>query len=72
MTATLERDGERRDVVVGWVVGCDGMHSAVREAAGIAFPGADIDARWGVFDATRRGLETTTTTSCSRTSTGRR
>ncbi len=55
VTATLERDGERRDVVVGWVVGCDGMHSAVREAAGIAFPGADIDARWGVFDATVDG-----------------
>jgi len=55
VTATLERDGERRDVVVGWVVGCDWMHSAVREAAGIAFPGADIDARWGVFDATVDG-----------------
>ena len=38
MTATLERDGERREVVVRWVVGCDGMHSAVREAAGIDVP----------------------------------
>ena len=57
VTATLERDGERREVVVRWVVGCDGMHSVVREAAGIAFPGADIDARWGVFDATLDGWE---------------
>jgi 2-polyprenyl-6-methoxyphenol hydroxylase-like FAD-dependent oxidoreductase len=55
VTATLERDGERRDVVVGWVVGCDGMHSDVREAVGIGFPGTDIDARWGVFDATLDG-----------------
>jgi 2-polyprenyl-6-methoxyphenol hydroxylase-like FAD-dependent oxidoreductase len=57
VTATLERDGERREVVVRWVVGCDGMHSVVREAVGIAFPGADIDARWGVFDATLDGWE---------------
>ena len=55
VTATLERDGERREVVVRWVVGCDGMHSAVREAVGIDFPGTDIDARWGVFDATLDG-----------------
>jgi 2-polyprenyl-6-methoxyphenol hydroxylase-like FAD-dependent oxidoreductase len=55
VTATLEREGERREVVVRWVVGCDGLHSAVREAAGIEFPGADIDARWGVFDATLDG-----------------
>jgi 2-polyprenyl-6-methoxyphenol hydroxylase-like FAD-dependent oxidoreductase len=57
VTATLEHDGERREVVVRWVVGCDGMHSVVREAVGIAFPGADIDARWGVFDATLDGWE---------------
>ena len=55
VTATLERDGKRREVVVRWVVGCDGMHSAVREAVGIDFPGTDIDARWGVFDATLDG-----------------
>jgi 2-polyprenyl-6-methoxyphenol hydroxylase-like FAD-dependent oxidoreductase len=55
VTAMLERDGERRDVVVRWVVGCDGTHSAVREAVGIDFPGTDIDARWGVFDATLDG-----------------
>jgi 2-polyprenyl-6-methoxyphenol hydroxylase-like FAD-dependent oxidoreductase len=39
----------------GWLAGCDGAHSAVRELAGIAFPGvpvveqfllADVHARW--------------------------
>ncbi|HEX2125546.1 MAG TPA: FAD-dependent monooxygenase [Thermoleophilaceae bacterium] len=54
-TATLERDGERREVVVRWVVGCDGLRSAVREAVGIEFPGTDIDAQWAVFDATIEG-----------------
>jgi 2-polyprenyl-6-methoxyphenol hydroxylase-like FAD-dependent oxidoreductase len=56
-TATLERDGERRDVVVQWVVGCDGLRSAVREAAGIEFPGADIEPQWAVFDATIEGWQ---------------
>jgi 2-polyprenyl-6-methoxyphenol hydroxylase-like FAD-dependent oxidoreductase len=55
VTTTLERDGEPYEVVVQWVVGCDGLHSAVREAAGIEFPGADIDAQWAVFDATLEG-----------------
>ena len=51
-TVKLERDGERGEVVVQWVVGCDGVHSAVRDAVGIAFPGSDIEAQWAVFDAT--------------------
>jgi 2-polyprenyl-6-methoxyphenol hydroxylase-like FAD-dependent oxidoreductase len=57
VTATLAHDGERREVVAQWVVGCDGLHSAVREAAGIEFPGADIEAQWAVFDATIEGWE---------------
>jgi 2-polyprenyl-6-methoxyphenol hydroxylase-like FAD-dependent oxidoreductase len=55
VTATIERDGERREVVVRWVVGCDGSHSSVREAAGIDYPGTDIEAAWAVFDATLEG-----------------
>src|SRR5919204_3654422 len=55
VTATVERDGEGREVVAQWVVGCDGYHSAVREAVGIEFPGTDIDAPWAVFDATLEG-----------------
>jgi 2-polyprenyl-6-methoxyphenol hydroxylase-like FAD-dependent oxidoreductase len=55
VTATVEHDGQRREIVADWVVGCDGYHSAVREAAGIAFPGADIEVPWAVFDATLEG-----------------
>lgn len=56
-TATLECDGERREVAVPWVVGCDGLHSAVREAARIEFLGTDIEAPWAVFDATIEGWQ---------------
>lgn len=55
--ATLERGSHRAEVVARWVVGCDGYRSAVREAAGIAFPGTDIDAPWAVFDATLEGWD---------------
>jgi 2-polyprenyl-6-methoxyphenol hydroxylase-like FAD-dependent oxidoreductase len=57
VTATLERDGERREVVAQWLVGCDGLHSAVRAAAGIEFIGSDVEAPWAVFDATIEGWE---------------
>ena len=57
VTATLEHAGKRRDVEVAWVVGCDGLHSTVRELAGIDFPGADLEAPWAVFDATLDGWE---------------
>lgn len=55
MTATLESGGEQRSVRARWVVGCDGIHSVVRESAGIPFPGADIDVQWAVFDTTAEG-----------------
>jgi 2-polyprenyl-6-methoxyphenol hydroxylase-like FAD-dependent oxidoreductase len=55
VTATLERDGRRHQVTTQWVVGCDGHHSAVRDAAGIDFPGVDIEEPWAVFDATLEG-----------------
>jgi 2-polyprenyl-6-methoxyphenol hydroxylase-like FAD-dependent oxidoreductase len=55
VTANVEHDGERGEVRAQWVVGCDGYHSAVRTAVGIAFRGADIDAPWAVFDATAEG-----------------
>jgi 2-polyprenyl-6-methoxyphenol hydroxylase-like FAD-dependent oxidoreductase len=51
VTAALETDGERREVVAQWLVGCDGHRSSVRQAAGIGFPGTDIEGRWAVFDA---------------------
>jgi 2-polyprenyl-6-methoxyphenol hydroxylase-like FAD-dependent oxidoreductase len=55
VSATLARDGERHEVVAKWVVGCDGHHSAVRQLAGIEFPGVDIEEAWAVFDATLKG-----------------
>ncbi len=57
VTATLERDGECRQVTAQWVVGCDGYRSAVRHAAGIGFPGTDIEAPWAVFDARLRNWD---------------
>ena len=55
VSATLESGGKRREIVARWVVGCDGYHSAVRQAVGIDFPGTDIETPWAVFDATLDG-----------------
>ena len=55
--AGLDSDGGRRDVVARWVVGCDGLHSAARDLAGIAFEGARIAHPWAVLDATLDGWE---------------
>ncbi len=51
VTATLERDGARFEVEADWLVGCDGLHSVVREQSGIDFPGTEIEGLWAVFDA---------------------
>ncbi|MGI5125455.1 FAD-dependent monooxygenase [Pseudonocardia sp. CA-107938] len=37
-------------VRAAWVVGCDGAHSAVREAAGIGFPGVPLNERFLLAD----------------------
>ncbi|MDB5651587.1 MAG: monooxygenase FAD-binding protein [Hyphomicrobiales bacterium] len=39
LRATLKSNGTRRGVRTRWLVGCDGMHSRVRDAAQIAFDG---------------------------------
>jgi hypothetical protein len=57
VTATLERDGLSFDVDAEWLVGCDGLHSVVREESGIGFTGDDIDAAWAVFDASIEGWD---------------
>jgi len=50
-------DGETTTVATKWLIGCDGMHSVVREAAGISFEGstypedfilADVHMDWPV------------------------
>jgi 2-polyprenyl-6-methoxyphenol hydroxylase-like FAD-dependent oxidoreductase len=35
----------------GFLVACDGVHSGLREALGIAFDGGDYPGRWAVMDA---------------------
>ncbi|MFJ3926049.1 FAD-dependent monooxygenase [Streptomyces sp. NPDC090022] len=45
------QDGEVR---AGWLVGCDGAHSRVRKAAGIAFPGVPLVERFLLADVTAR------------------
>lgn len=42
--------GAGENVRVGWLVGCDGAHSAVRQLAGIGFPGAAIADEWLLAD----------------------
>ena len=39
--ASVECDGEQRNVVAKWLVGCDGMHSFVREQSAITFLGSE-------------------------------
>ncbi|MDB5594119.1 MAG: monooxygenase FAD-binding protein [Hyphomicrobiales bacterium] len=40
VVATVRSDGIRRGIRSRWLVGCDGMHSRVRDVAQIAFEGA--------------------------------
>lgn len=53
----FRNDGESRNVTAPFLVGCDGMHSVVRQAAGISFEGgayeesfvlADVEMEWGI------------------------
>lgn len=53
--AQVRRDGTTTAIKARWLVGCDGMHSAVREQSGIAFAGgayeqsfvlADVHMQW--------------------------
>jgi 2-polyprenyl-6-methoxyphenol hydroxylase-like FAD-dependent oxidoreductase len=53
--AEIEHDGDRYQMKVPWVVGCDGIHSPTRELSGIGFEGHDFAKQWAVFDATLQG-----------------
>ena len=51
VAATLRQpDGTTRTFTASWVGGCDGAHSAVREACGITFPGAPYEHVFFVAD----------------------
>jgi 2-polyprenyl-6-methoxyphenol hydroxylase-like FAD-dependent oxidoreductase len=43
------------EVRAGFLVACDGVHSGLREALGIAFDGGDYPGRWAVMDADIEG-----------------
>jgi 2-polyprenyl-6-methoxyphenol hydroxylase-like FAD-dependent oxidoreductase len=50
--ATLQnRAGHEEQVKAGWLVGCDGIHSRVREHTGLEFEGHDHSLHWHVLDA---------------------
>ena len=53
--AVVEHDGQTEGLQVGWVVGCDGLHSTTRDLAGIELEGHDIPEPWAVFDVTLAG-----------------
>jgi 2-polyprenyl-6-methoxyphenol hydroxylase-like FAD-dependent oxidoreductase len=56
VTATLRMpDGASRQVSAGWVAGCDGARSSVRELNGIAFPGAPYEHVFFVADVEATG-----------------
>ncbi|MGE5102305.1 MAG: FAD-dependent oxidoreductase, partial [Deltaproteobacteria bacterium] len=48
--ADVRQDGETRTIRTRWLIGCDGMHSMVREQAGIAFPGAAYEQEFVLAD----------------------
>lgn len=52
VVATIDRGGVKEEIEAKWVVGCDGLHSVTRAAAGIELTGSDIEQPWAVFDAT--------------------
>jgi len=52
VTATFhDARGERTAIRAGWLVGCDGVHSAVRQHLGLAFDGEDYPGVWAIVDA---------------------
>jgi 2-polyprenyl-6-methoxyphenol hydroxylase-like FAD-dependent oxidoreductase len=46
----VRENGVERNMEPSWLVGADGLHSKVRDAVGIEFPGHDYDQQWGVAD----------------------
>jgi 2-polyprenyl-6-methoxyphenol hydroxylase-like FAD-dependent oxidoreductase len=56
VVATLKLpDASTRTVVVPWVAGCDGAHSAVRDLNGVTFPGAPYEHVFFVADTVATG-----------------
>lgn len=52
VTAHLRHpDGRRETYRAAWVIGCDGVHSAVRREAGLEYEGVDLPDRFMFIDA---------------------
>jgi 2-polyprenyl-6-methoxyphenol hydroxylase-like FAD-dependent oxidoreductase len=54
VSATIRSPAGEETVQTPWLVGCDGAHSAVRHALGIAFEGETVDLDWGLADVAMR------------------
>ena len=48
-------DGREEAVAAGWLVGCDGAHSAVRRQLGAPFSGETMDSDWLLADVHMHG-----------------
>ena len=49
-------DGREETLSAGWLIGCDGAHSTVRHALGLAFPGKTLRSDWLLADIHMTGL----------------
>jgi 2-polyprenyl-6-methoxyphenol hydroxylase-like FAD-dependent oxidoreductase len=50
IAAQVQIDGSARSITAQWLIGCDGMHSRVREQSGIAFSGGEYEASFVLAD----------------------
>lgn len=48
--AQVQCEGTTKTIETGWLIGCDGMHSAVREQSGIAFAGGEYEQSFVLAD----------------------
>ena len=48
--AQVQTDGSTQSIRAQWLIGCDGMHSKVREQSGIAFSGGEYEASFVLAD----------------------
>jgi 2-polyprenyl-6-methoxyphenol hydroxylase-like FAD-dependent oxidoreductase len=48
--AQIQVDGSNQSIRTQWLIGCDGMHSTVRDHSGIAFSGGEYEASFVLAD----------------------
>ena len=52
MEAQVQVNGSNQSIKAQWLIGCDGMHSTVREQSGIAVSGGEYEASFVLADVT--------------------